>query len=149
MQDLITVNNSPNINWHDSRIYGIGFDGANYKLLFDVDIIIDWKKNANQEYYDVFLAPATLVFENVWDLSFDIETWNIVLDIENVRAINPKASKNHPDSLEYEWEMELMQGVIKFKALGFRVFFKDDPKNIPPQDRTVNDRGGISFNTSW
>ncbi|MEC0226441.1 hypothetical protein [Paenibacillus alba] len=61
-----------NMNWHDCKVYGIGFDDDKYKLVFDIDYILDWvKPEKDNIYFKFWVAPSTLVFENVYDLNID------------------------------------------------------------------------------
>lgn len=94
--------------------------------------------------YKLKIAPATLVFKNVWDINFDIDT-NLLLDIDNFFYKNPQASKNKLEEVEYEWSIELLQGEITFRSIGFKLYLRDKPQILNLRDRSLMKRGGIIF----
>lgn len=136
------------LNWHDCKIYGFAFDDATFKFYLDIDFIIEWINPLNEDDgYKFKIAPATLVFENVWNLVFDIET-NLALSIDDVSMLNPHFPKNKdylPEIMEYDWTITLLQGEISFKSIGFELYIKKSPEIVIEQALGLNERGGISF----
>ena len=144
---ILTIKDFESIIWHDCKIYGFAFDDSKYKLYFDIDFINEWiKPQEKEKRYKLKITPATLVFSNVWDVNFDIDT-NLSLDIDSVVKKNPHISRNKPQKMEYEWEMELLQGKITFKSIEFKIYFRDKPQILNFGDRTLIKRGGVSFST--
>jgi hypothetical protein len=144
---ILTIKDFENISWHDCKIFGFAFDESKYKLYFDIDFISEWiVPENNRKRYKLKIAPATLVFDNVWDVNFEIDT-NLSLDIDNIIKENPHASKNKPKEIEYEWSIELLQGEITFKSIGFKLYLRDEPQ-ILSLNRNLTKRGGISFSTT-
>ncbi len=136
-----------NILWHDCKIFGFAFDESRYKLYFDIDFIDEWiAPQKRGKRYKLKIAPATLIFNNVWDVNFDIDT-NLSLDIDNITQKNPHVSKNKPKEIEYEWSIELLQGEITFKSIGFKLYFRDKPQIANFSKRSLTQRGGVSFST--
>ena len=145
---ILTIKNFENISWHDCKIFGLAFDELKYKLYFDIDFISEWvMPENNKKYYKLRIAPATLVFNNVWDINFEIDT-NLSLDIDNVVKRNPHASKNKPMEVEYDWSIELLQGEITFKSIGFKLYLRNEPQILSLKDRSLIKRGGVSFSTT-
>ena len=53
-QKIWTEDDFDIMSWHDSKVYGIGFDEENFKLLLDIDYIIDWvKPEPNNIYFSL------------------------------------------------------------------------------------------------
>ena len=55
---------------HDTVIHSVGFNPTEYKLMLDIDWIIE--RNIENSNFSYLLSPSTLIFENVWDIQFDI-----------------------------------------------------------------------------
>lgn len=43
-----------------------------FKLLFDIDYIFKWVGPEEDGYYRFWISPATLIFENVYDVNIDL-----------------------------------------------------------------------------
>jgi len=66
---------------------------------------------SEEEGYKFKIAPATLIFNNVWNLVFDIDT-NLSLDIDSIIKQNPHSPRNKdflPEIQEYDWIITLQQ----------------------------------------
>jgi hypothetical protein len=145
---LLTIKDFDNLEWHDCKIYGLAFDDVAYKFYLDIDFILEWIKPLNEdEGYKFKIAPATLIYHNAWDVRFDIDT-NLSLDIDSISMKNPHSPKNNavlPDTLEYDWVIELQQGAISFKSIGFELYIRKSPVINQMQTLGLIERGGISF----
>jgi hypothetical protein len=139
------------LKWHDCKIYGFMFDDINYKFYLDIDFIVEWIDPINEhEGYKFKVAPATLVFHNAWDIIFDIET-NLSLEIDDVVMSNPHEAKNKEVVLskpEYDWHIELQQGDIFFKSIGFELYLRKPSILTENQTFGLEARGGVSFSIS-
>ena len=103
---------------HDTYIYGYGIDSKKHELYFDVDIIKESiKKNYN---YMFKVCPATIVFRNVWDITFDISTDDdvIVSQVDSFLCCTPQNKEYINCNNEYEINIECLQGCISFKTIG-------------------------------
>ena len=61
------------LEWHDCKIYGLAFDEVTFRFYLDIDFIIEWISPLPEgKGYKFKIAPATLIFNNVWNLVFDI-----------------------------------------------------------------------------
>jgi hypothetical protein len=136
------------LKWHDCKVYGFAFDDTNYKFYLDIDFIVEWISPKNdEEGYKFRVAPATLVFSNTWDVTFDIDT-NLSLEINNVLMSNPHDAKNKEvvvSKLEYDWHIELQQGDIFFKSIGFELYLRKPSILLDSQTLGLEERGGVSF----
>ncbi len=138
------------INWHDCKIHGFAFDEVEFKFYLDIDLILEWiEPLSNADGFKFKVAPATLIFSNVWNLVFDIDT-NLALDIDSVSMQNPHCPKNKDyiqdeNENEYDWNIVLQQGEISFKSIGFEIYIRKPPEIRDEQSFVLKERGGISF----
>jgi hypothetical protein len=139
----------PFMGWHDSPIYGMTFQSdalaLSNKLLFDLDYILQWIDPVPpEEHFSFWIAPATLIFKEVINLSLEInnEPPNIfdfeILDIHRLEEFT------YPNGSPYwKWHIELANGNIYFKSNGYEQIFRQPPTLTKRQE--FPDRGGISF----
>ena len=117
-----------NMVWHDSTIYSITFSDK-YELLLDIDYILKWVNlEKNDTFFQFWIAPATLIFKNVYNLK--IESNIVDLIITNINRDNPQPPKNAKHigmALEYDWLIETTQGEITFKSIGFEQHLRKSP----------------------
>lgn len=131
------------INWHDCKIHGLAFDEDEFKFYLDIDLILEWiEPSSNEDGYKFKLAPATLIFRNVWSLVLDIDT-NLALDIDSVSMQNSKNKDYAQD--EYNWNIVLQQGEISFRSIGFEMYIRKPPEIRDEQSFVLKERGGVSF----
>jgi hypothetical protein len=64
------------MGWHDATIHGLYIqqtDAVLPRLLLDLDYIVRWVQPLPPEkHFNFWVSPATLVFEDVWDLEGDL-----------------------------------------------------------------------------
>jgi len=134
-----------NMGWHDNPIHGLTFSD-NFELLLDIDYIFKWVPKGKK--YIFWISPCTLVFENVYDLTIDIGPITPSLTIDSVTKENPQRPHNsahiHRD-VEFDWGIEMREGTITFKSIGFKQYVRAMPKLIAGQKIGLDMRGGISF----
>jgi len=134
-----------NMGWHDCPIYAVSF-GQNFELLLDIDYIFEWVLKGKK--YKFWTSPCTLVFENVYDVKFDLAMITSGLVIDNVIRENPGKPRNADyikRDIEFDWTIETFQGPISFKSAGFRQFVRGKPLFLGTQAIGLKERGGISF----
>ncbi|RZJ99749.1 MAG: hypothetical protein EOO46_22040 [Flavobacterium sp.] len=144
-KSLWTEEDFDTMGWHDSLVYAISF-GENFQLLFDIDYIFKWVLTGKT--YHFWVSPCTLVFENVYDLKFDLEFSGVELEIDDITRENPQRPKNADyinRDIEMDWFIETQQGVISFKSVGYKHYVRQQPRYLPTQAIELKDRGGISF----
>jgi len=92
-----------------------------------------------------------VVLENVYDLTFDIGPTTPGLTIDFVTKENPQRPKNSEyikRDTEYDWTIEMQEGIISFKSAGFKQYVRQPPKLLRTQKLTLEERGGLSFATT-
>lgn len=138
------------LDWHDCKIYGFAFDDDTFQFYLDIDLIIEWiSPTSDGGGYKFKIAPTTLIFKNVWNLVFDIDT-NLSLDIDGISMQNPHSPKNIAfisEKTEYDWNITLQQGEISFNSTGFELHIRKPPEIRQEQSFSLKERGGISFST--
>jgi len=136
-----------NMGWHDCRLFAISF-GENFRLLFDIDYIFKWVTAGRT--FKFWVSPCTLVFENVYDLEFQLDGISEGIDIDDIIRDNPQEPKNSEFikvDIEFEWTIITQQGSIFFKSIGYKQYVRQIPKLTPGQYFDLAERGGISFDT--
>jgi hypothetical protein len=130
------------MGWHDSHVYALAFNEEDFKLVLDIDYILEWVHPIeNETYFKFWVAPATLVFKQVRDLNIDFEGSSIEVEIEGIQRVEVKNDKQ----AEYNWTIETGIGSVNFKSTGFEQFIRRTPELISNQKIGLNARGGISF----
>ncbi len=144
-KSLWTDDDFESMVWHDCRIHAISF-GDDFKLLFDIDYIFKWIQTG--ETYKFWIAPCTLAFENVHDISVDLEVSNSEIYIDDIMRSNPRQPQNAnyiKRETEFDWMIETQQGSISFKSIGYKQFVRQIPELTHSQYLIDDNRGGISF----
>jgi hypothetical protein len=135
------------MGWHDCMIYAISFGDSN-QLLFDIDYIFKWVQTGKT--YKFWVSPCTLIFENVYDIEFQIDSFSGGLQVDDISRENPRRPQNADFigiGTEFNWNLETLQGSILFKSVGYKQHVRQNPKFINGQYFELNERGGISFDT--
>lgn len=149
---LWTIGDFELMGWHDSIIYGLSlisnFDAKESELMLDIDYIFQWNNpEPPTTHYTFWVAPCTLVFKNVLNIQFGMETGSMlspemeISDINRLEEINrgeafPRATK---------WQVELQNGDLFFEADGFEQYVRRLPIYSESQRLSLAERGGISF----
>lgn len=133
------------LSFHDCKIYAVGFNEANYKLLFDIDYIYNWITDTDKYKFQLF--PATLIFENVWGIEFDISMNNNLI-IDSIIRTSPRLARNsaylEPNSkTEYDWVINTLQGEISFKATRIKLYERSQLVHKENQELSFEERGNI------
>src|SRR6202012_2738132 len=104
-----TIDDFDEMGWHDCLIHAISF-GEEFKLLLDIDYIFKWVLEGKR--YKFWIAPCTLIFENCYDVKFDLDMSVPRLEMDSVIRENPKKPKNAAyveRQVEFDWIMETQQ----------------------------------------
>lgn len=137
------------MGWHDSQIYAFAFLSETYEFVLDIDYILRWVQPAPGEtYFKFWVAPATLVFENAYDIKFDLDTQNGVgVEIQDIHRQNPKVLEagELAGTNEWRWVIEAQEGEISLDATGFKQYFRKKPFFQQEQALEMGVRNGISF----
>lgn len=125
------------MGWHDATLHGMYLEQAEEgpsRLLLDIDYIVQWVHPvARAKYFRFWVAPATLVFTDVWSLEFDGS--GIGLEIDTLHRPTPDGT----------WRLEGHNFEMRFSASGYRQYFRQPPRLTDRQVLSPQDRGGCSF----
>lgn len=149
---LWTTADFEKMGWHDSIIYGLSlisdFESKESELMLDIDYIFQWNNpEPPNTHYTFWIAPCTLVFKNVLNIQFGIETSSMlspemeIADIIRLEEVDrsdafPRAAK---------WQVELQNGDLFFEADGYEQYVRRFPIHSEGQQLSLVARGGISF----
>ena len=139
------------MGWHDANIYGMVIEKGEElwqgNLIFDIDYIFEWVHPVPpQKYFSFWVAPCTLIFKEVFDLKMDVDYRGNTLDLLEISGLT-LVSKHEKaaGAVIYEWQLELQNGDIRFKSLGFEQIVRKAPIYTNGQVLSLEERGGISF----
>ncbi|MCI0430332.1 MAG: hypothetical protein L0210_07310 [Rhodospirillales bacterium] len=131
------------LSWHDNGLHGFRIELGDpergtwhSRLVLDIDHILEWA--CGTEGRGLFrVAPATLVFEDVTDLTLALDQGDsgcrVALQIPSIdgiareRLVDQKICLNRP---YWRWRIAFNQprgGLIAFGASGFRQRLRADP----------------------
>jgi hypothetical protein len=138
------------MSWHDVTIHGIAFGPGEYELSLDIDYIFSWVHPAEGEtYFRFWVAPCTLVFENVYDLHLEADPYgSTMLEVDHIRRNDPRAPKNAEfvgRGVEWQWTLECHNGEVSFRSVGFKQYVRSAPVLTQQQSLDLPLRGGYSF----
>jgi hypothetical protein len=136
------------MGWHDPPIHALAFLPDQFEFVLDIDYILEWvHPQPSETYFKFWVAPATLVFENVYDIEFDIKSYNGSLEIDRIR----KEATQRPHNTEYIekenewlWVIECQEGEIKFRSVGFKQYIRAKPQFCHSQTLDMKSRD-VSF----
>ncbi|AEL25330.1 hypothetical protein [Cyclobacterium marinum] len=106
------------MGWHDCRIYKIRLTE---NLELDIDYILQWNKPDIEGLpFTFWVAPATLVFKNINNIQFEIDTaFHKGVEIEDIEL---KKLDN-----KIQWTIITQQGDIEFTSDGFTQWIRQEP----------------------
>ena len=120
------------MGWHDNQIYKLRLT---QDLELDIDYILNWNKpDLDGLPFTFWIAPATLVFKNVRNLSFEFDTvLEGSFEIEDIDRDNN------------QWTIITRQGDIQFTADGYEQFIRQEPSFQFGQTISYIERYGYSL----
>jgi hypothetical protein len=135
------------MGWHDSTVWSIAFLTEAYELVLDIDYILKWERNELDGYFAFWVAPATIVFRNVYDLKFDVAFYDDtqIQDLKRGDPGKPRNAEYIGTDREWRWVLTFSGGRISFRSSGFDQFFRRDPVLSDQQSLSLETRGGMSF----
>jgi len=124
------------MGWHDCHIYKIKLSD---KLELDIDYILQWNKPDIEGLpFTFWVAPATLVFKNIKNIQFEIDTaFDKAVEIEDIE-LNKSQKK-------IQWTIITHQGEIEFTADGFTQWIRQEPFFQFGQTISFIERFGVSL----
>lgn len=136
------------MGWHDAALHAVAFQDNEdtAELLLDLDYIVRWiEPEPPREHYKFIVAPATLVFENVWSLEGQIAAHRTRLEIEDIHRRDAGSEQQEQAGVR-PWVVEGHDFELILVATGFRQHFRARPIDAGNRQRlTLAQRGGVSF----
>jgi hypothetical protein len=136
------------MGWHDATIHAIAFRPESYELLLDIDYIFRWiQPPEGESYFTFWVAPATIVFRNVYETCFDLEPLHgcSISDLIREEPGKPRNAEAIGRDTDWHWLIDCPKGSISFRAIGFEQFIRRAPVLSRQQHISEQDRGGFSF----
>ena len=132
-KNIWTDSDFDKMGWHDSQVYKVRLTED---LELDIDYILQWNKPDLEGLpFTFWVAPATLVFKNIKNLTFDfttgIENAFVIDDIERPTTEN-----------QNQWTIITQQGDFHFTCDGFEQFIRQEPFFEFGQTISYNKRNG-------
>ena len=137
------------MDWHDVTVHAIAITPKDdcYERQLNIDYIFEWiQPREVSGAYSFRISPATLVFENVWDIKSNITTRiNVLENINMLEVIADDISNDKSNIGMKSWKIVLNQGAIEFIGSGFKQYIRNKP--ILSESIWLDDeeRNGISF----
>jgi hypothetical protein len=138
------------MGWHDSLVHAISF-GRNDQLVLDIDYIFEWvHPKEGETNFKFWIAPCTLIFEDVYNIAFDLEV-SVPQDLAIDDIVKSESKVVLGDQLteHSSWTIETLNGDISFNATGYKQYVRRQPQLVDAQELDMSSRGGISFSTSF
>jgi len=136
------------MGWHDSQVHALAFSPETSELLLDIDYIFEWiHPEPSETYFKFWTAPATLIFENVYDVDFIIGSYSGGLEIDGIKREDGRQPRNAPyirHDLERLWTIDCQEGEIKLRSAGYTQYIRAAPQ-FGRQKLELSARGGCSF----
>ncbi|MFB9689170.1 hypothetical protein [Amycolatopsis plumensis] len=135
----------PQMGWHDSHIHALSVleddDPLPGRLVLDLDYIVRWVDPARGEkHFTFWIAPATLVFDEAWDITGELGPLHGGLELSDLHRLAPPDDRPYPG-----WHLEGHEFDLRFRARGFRQYLRTPPQHVDRQVLTMAQRGGLSF----
>ncbi len=137
----------PDMGWHDCRIHAFSVGGYEddtmppARLLLDLDYIVRWvDPEPREKHFTFWIAPATLVFEQAWNITGELGPIHESLEIADLHRLAPPGSGPEP-----AWHIEGQNFDLRLRARGFRQYLRRPPQHVAQQILTPAQRGGIGF----
>ena len=138
------------MGWHDASILAmqtiVNEERQSLDFFLDIDYIFKWiYPIPPEEEYSFWIAPCTLLFEESFDLNINIETGGDALYDLEIADIELMSTTEKNGRIIYDWEIELQQGRITLKSLGYKQIVRKQPIFTKSLYISMEQRGGVSF----
>ncbi|MGW5561515.1 hypothetical protein ACWER9_30385 [Micromonospora sp. NPDC003944] len=108
------------------------------RLHLDLDYIVRRFDPGPMRDVRFWVAPATLIFHNVWDIVGDVRSACLPFELKNLHQEAPARSG------EPCWHLEGRDLDLRFQALGYTLYLRQPPR-YGNRVLRMTERGGISF----
>lgn len=137
------------MGWQNVVVHALAFDTERHEFLLDIDYIFAWvNPSPPSSYFSFWLAPATLVFRDVWELKVQYNA-SLGFQLQGIGRTEERIRPHpHPEGRKKEWRWTLdgNEGEFSFWATGYSQFTSRKPAHhASGQSYALTERGGISF----
>jgi hypothetical protein len=133
------------MGWHDSIVYSSVANPDDFEYLLDLDYIFQWvHPKEDGKSFKFWVAPVTMVFDNVSSIQLDIESEQGYVQVSNLGISDPQKTPNGKFTT-HAYRFECQEGIISLRATGYRMFVREHPKLLGSQFFGLKERGGVSF----
>jgi hypothetical protein len=133
------------MGWHDATLWAMMANPPDFEFLIDLDYIFKWVNPKPWEtYFKFWVAPATMMFENVHDVKINIESSQGIIEIADLLRENPHRTPNGKFTA-HTYRFECQEGEISLIATGFKMFVRRMPELLEKQRYELAQRQGIGF----
>jgi len=112
----------PEMGWHDATVHALSVqrtDDVLPRLLLDLDYIVRWVHPLPPAtHFSFWIASATLVFDDVWDLEGDLGFKGTTPDLE-IDGLHRLVPDDGREDLPL-WHIEGHAFDLRFRASGYR-----------------------------
>lgn len=144
-KSLFTDQDFESMGWHDNPIHAFAFGPGSREVSFDIDYIFKWEQPLpDEKYYRFWISPATLVFEDVFDLKIEHDAYAGLTILGVEREEVKKAGVAFPKKL-WNWKLDCVEATWTICAHGYRQFIRRPPILVRQQRLTDEQRAGFSF----
>lgn len=84
-------------------------------------------------------APATLVFDQAWDITGDFGPLHEILEIADVHRLDPPDGRADP-----LWHIKGHSFDLRLRSGGYHQYVRQPPRHVPGQLLTMAQRGGLA-----
>lgn len=141
---LWTADDFEVMGWHDSRLWAMVADEERFEFAMDLDYIFNWvHPGPDETYFKFWVAPVTMVFENAYDVTINIESRQGGIEVADLHREDSKPAPNGALT-DYRFRFECQEGEISLRATGYRLYVRSEPRLMQAQCFSLEERGGIS-----
>lgn len=133
------------MGWHDNAVHAIAVEPVPDhpgRLVVDLDYIVGWvPPEPPATTLSFWICPATLVFDQAWDLTADInlQGWSFQLFLDEIRRSGPD------ERGWFDWTLAGDHFTIGLSARGFTQYLRRAPVHSDGFWLSAGGRGGFSF----
>jgi len=133
------------MGWHDATIWSILPDPDAYEFSLDLDYIFKWVcPGVGETYYRFWVAPVTMVFENVHSVKIEVDSPQGTIEVADLHRGEPEPTPNGMLT-QRSYRFECQEGQISLTSTGFRMFVRRPPEQLDGQHFSLAQRGGVGF----
>ena len=137
------------MSFHDVHVRALCAAPESYELLMDMDYLFQWVAPAEGEtHYRFWVAPVTLVFENVHDVRLDLQSSQGDIEIFDLHREEGTLTPNGLFT-QHRYRFDCQEGELSLIATGFHMYVRSPPVLVRKQSLSLEARGGVGFGRAW